>query len=268
VGRRCWTHSGGNIFILTAIGVTPIAQLMQGGIDNVLTSSTELLGQLRKINDALNTDFQTLLDTPGWQIIGLPQLSLLQIARPGVSVTDHVQYVFQQHANAWSRVLDVPAFVWARRLSEVYAGTENGRVLRVFDGTTDGEKIDGSGSYEVRGRLTPAFSYFDQPAVLKRALMIRLQFLAKSAPAYAVRMNVNFELNPIGGAPAAGSASGSLWDVSLWDVDLWGGGRVGFGEWRSVTGMGYSLAPSIFVSSEELTTLASIEYMTDAAGPL
>jgi hypothetical protein len=267
IGRRCFTATGGNVFVLTQFGVIPVAQLMQGGLDNILTSGTDFLVQLRKIQDALNVDFQTLIDTPGWQLIELPSLALIQIARPGVSVTDHIQYTFQQHSLAWNRVLDVPGFVWARRLSEIYAGTEDGRVLRVFDGTTDGEAIDGTGAYEVRARLTPAFSYFSAPAVLKRALMIRLQFLAKSVPGYAVRMNVNFEVNPITGSPVANTNSGSLWDVALWDVDLWSGGRVAFGEWRSVVGLGYSLSPSIFISSEQQTTLASIEYMTDQGGP-
>lgn len=268
IGRRCFTATGGNVYVLTQFGVIPVAQLMQGGLDNILTSGTDFLVQLRKIQDALNIDFQTLIDTPGWQLIELPSLALIQIARPGVSVTDHIQYTFQQHALAWNRCLDVPGFVWARRLSEIYAGTDDGRVLRVFDGYTDGEKIDGTGAYEVRARLTPAFSYFNNPGVRKRALMIRCQFLAKANPGYAARMNVDFEVNPITGSPVATTNAGSLWDVALWDVDLWSGGRVAFGEWRSVTGLGFALSPSLFISSEQATTLASIEYMTDAGGPL
>lgn len=268
IGRRCFTSTGGNVYVLTQYGVIPVAQLMQGGLDNILTSSTDLLVQLRKLQNTLNVDFQTLIDTPGWQLIELPSLALIQIARPGVSVTDHIQYAFQQHSLAWSRILDVPAFVWARRLSEIYAGSDDGRVLRVYDGPTDGQLIDGTGDYEIRARLTPAFSYFNAPAVRKRALMIRLQFIAKANPGYAVRMNVDFEVNPISGTPVTGGSSGSLWDVALWDVDLWSGGAVAFGEWRSVVGLGYSLSPSIFISAVQATTLASIEYMVDFAGPL
>jgi len=268
IGRRCFTTTGGNVYVLTQFGVIPVAQLMQGGLDNILTSSTDLLVQLRKLQDTLNVDFQTLIDTPGWQLIDLPSLALLQIARPGISVTDHIQYTFQQHSLAWNRILDVPGFVWARRLSEIYAGTDDGRVLRVFAGNSDGQAIDGTGEYEIRARLTPAFNYFNQPAVRKRALMIRLQFVAKANPGYAIRMNVDFEVNPITGTTVAGGNTGSLWDVALWDVDVWSGGAVAFGEWRSVTGLGYALSPSIFIASQQQTTLASIEYMTDSAGPL
>jgi len=268
IGRRCWTDTGGNVYLLTQFGVIPIAQLMQGGLDNILTSGTDLLVQLRKINDALNVDFQTLLNTPGWQLIAFPGIALLQIARPRQSVTDYVQYTFQQHSLAWNRILDVPAMTFGRRLNQIYGGTDDARVLRVFTGNTDAMLLDGTGEVEIRGRLTPAFNYFDQPAVRKRALMFRPQFLAKGTPGWSVLMNVNFERNPIVGTPVGGNTVGSLWDASYWDVDVWSGGRSAFGEWRSVVGMGYSLSPSLFISSVTQTTLASLEYMTDACGPL
>ncbi len=268
VGRRCWTVTGGNVYVLTQFGVIPVAQLMQGGLDNILTSSTDLLVQLRKLQDLLNIDFQTLLNTEGWQLIALPSLALLQITRPRAAENDYIQYTFQQHSLAWNRVLDVPGFVWQPRLSEIFAGTQDGRILRVFDGTTDGMQLDGSGEYEIRARLTPAFNYFEQPAIRKRALMFRPQFLAKSTPGWTVRMNVDFEVSPIVGTPVTGSQVGSLWDVALWDVGVWAGGRQAFGEWRSVTGLGFSLSPSLFISSLSQTTLASLEYMTDACGPL
>jgi hypothetical protein len=268
VGRRFYTTSGGNIYLLTQFGVIPVAQLMEGGLDTVQLAGTDLLQQLRKIQTQLADDFQFLLNTPGWQLLDLPAQALLQIARPSTSASEHIQYVFQQHALAWSRVLDVPAFCFARRLNEVYAGTSDGRVLRVFWGFSDGQKISGTGDYEIRSKLTPAFNYFSNPGVRKRALMMRAQFLAKASPAYSVRINTDFELTPVGGTTVGRGNVGSLWDVALWDKALWSGGKKAYGEWRSVSGMGYALAPSLYISSTEATTLASIEYMTDSGGPL
>jgi hypothetical protein len=158
--------------------------------------------------------------------------------------------------------------VFGVRLNEIYAGTEDGRVLRVYNGTTDGMLIDGTGDYEVRARLTPAFSYLGSPEVRKRALMFRPQFLTGSSVGWSARMNVDFSVNPIGGTPVTTPPSGSLWDASFWDQALWSGGRAAAGEWRSVTGLGFSLAPSLFISSSSRTTLASLEYMVDAGGPL
>lgn len=268
VGRRCWSTSGGNVYVLTQFGVIPVNQVVQGGLDNILTSDTRLLVQLRKLQDTLNLDFQTLLNTEGWELMTIPSLALLHIARPSQAVGEHIQYAFQQHSLAWSRLLDVPASTFARRLSEVYGGTSDARVLRVFSGHTDGMELDGTGATEIRARVTPAFNYLGAPAVLKQMLMIRLNFLASASPAYSVRMNADFEVDPITGAAVSGGTVGSLWDAAYWDEDFWAGSRSAFGEWRSVTGLGFALAPSIFISSEENTTLASIEYMFKQGGPL
>jgi hypothetical protein len=268
VGRRCFTTSGGNVYVLTQFGVIPVNQVVQGGLDNILTSDTDLLQQLRKLQDVLNGDFQTLLNTEGWELLSLPNLALLQIARPRASVTENIQYAFHQHALAWSRILDVPAVTFTRRLSQVYGGTNDARVLRVYSGNVDGTRLDGSGSSEVRARLTPAFNYFQAPTLRKQALMIRLNFIAAAPPTYAVLMNVDFEVNPIISSGAGGGVVGSLWDAAYWDQDFWSGARVAYGEWRSVVGLGYALAPSIFISAEQKTTLASIEYMMKPGGPL
>ena len=41
-----------------------------------------------------------------------------------------------------------------QRLSEVYGGTSDGRVLRVLDGYSDGKKFDGTGAVHIRGTGT------------------------------------------------------------------------------------------------------------------
>jgi hypothetical protein len=268
VGRRCFTSSGGNVYVLTQFGVIPVNQIVQGGLDNILTSDTGLLVQLRKLQDTLNQDFQTLLNTDGWEVLTIPSLALLHISRPSQSVGEHIQYAFQQHSLSWSRMLDVPAVTFMRRLSEVFGGTADARVLSVFTGHTDGMLLDTTDASEIRARLTPAFNYLGAPTVKKQVLMLRLNFLASASPAYSVLMNVDFEVNPIASTPVSGGTVGSLWDAAYWDEDFWAGSRASFGEWRSVTGLGFAVSPSIFISSEENTTLASIEYMYKAGGPL
>jgi hypothetical protein len=268
VGRRCFTTSGGNVYILTQFGVIPVNQVVQGGLDNLLTSDTQLIAQLRKIQDALTNDFSTLLNADGWELLSLPSKALLYIARPSISVTEHIQYGFQLHNMAWSRFLDVPAKTFSRRLNEVYGGTDDARVLRVLDGYTDGRKLDGTGETEIRARLTPAFSYFGNPAVLKQAAMIRPNFLSTIAPAYAVVMNVDFQLTEYLGNPIAGATSGSLWDQAFWDQAFWASGAISFAEWRSIEALGYALAPTLYISAAQKTVLASIEYMVKTGGPM
>lgn len=268
VGRRCFTTSGGNVYVLTQYGVVPVNQVTQGGLDNILTSDTDLLRQLRKLQSVLNEDFQTLLDRDGWEVIEMPSQALLLLVRPSEAQNQFIQYAFQLHNMGWSRLLDIPGRTFMRRLSETYCGTDDGRVLRCFAGTTDGTKLDGTGEYEVRARLTPAFNYLGLPAVKKQMLMCRLQFLAGATPNYSFLMNTDFGVSSLSLTPAAGSRVGSLWNQSFWNQDFWSGGTVSYGQWRGATGLGFSFSPSIFISSLDSMTLASIEYMFKPGGPL
>lgn len=269
VGRRCFTTSGGNVYVLTQFGVIPVNQVVQGGLDNILTSDTDLLVQLRKIQDALNSDFQFLLNTPGWELILLPQLALLVIVRPSVASNEFIQYAFQQHSMSWCRLIDIPIFTMGRRLNEIFGGTSDGRVLRILDGTTDGMKLDGTDAQEIRGRVTPAFNFFGDPTLIKQALMMRVSFLSRTQPAWAAVMNVDFQVTPITTAVPSGETGGAVWDGGLWDISLWAGGRSAFAEWRTVGGpcLGYALAPSLFVASDSPTTITSFGYMMKAGGP-
>ena len=270
VGRRCFSQTGGNPMVLTTFGIIPVGDVVQGGIDNILQANTELLQQLRKIQATLSHDFETLLDVPGWELDIIPSKALLVLARPSLTENTFIQYAFQQHNLAWSRLLDIRAVTFGRRLSEYYGGTEDGRVLRVLAGATDGGDLLGNNSTEIRSRLTPAFSYFGDPATLKQALMMRVNYLSSISPAYTILMNVDFsptDLSSPSGAPAP-DAVGSLWDGAFWDAGYWAGGRGSFGEWRSIEGMGYSLSPTLFIRTTSPTTIANIEYMTKTGGPL
>lgn len=269
VGRRCFTTSGGNIYIVTEFGIIPIAQIVQGGLDNVLTASTDQTKQLRKIQEQLRRDFQFNAAAAGWELLYFPNQALLQLARPAVSVTEHSQYVFHMHTLAWSRILDIPADTFYYRLGETYGGTADGRVLRVYDGASDRMKIDSTGAQEVRARLTPAFDYFDSPPATKRALMIRANFQAAQKPAYAVAMNVDLFINSNPNWPVSLTTGGSLWDRDYWDTRaVWGGGVGSWADWRSVRAMGKALSPTIFIASQQQVILSSLSYMIQAGGPL
>jgi hypothetical protein len=268
VGRRCFTESGGNVFVLTVFGVIPVTQIVQGGIDSLLTSGTEYFQQLQKLQDVLNRDFSVTASLVGWELMHIPVKALIHIARPQTVSGEFIQYVFQEHNLAWSRLLDVPATTFGKRLNEIYAGTSDGRVLRVLDGPNDGMLLNGTGAHEIRARLTPAFSYFGNPTTLKQALMCRVNFLSNADPGYVISMNVDFALQAPDSAPTPGTFIGSLWDASFWDAAFWVGARGAFGEWRSIEGLGYSLAPSIYIATQTPTTIANIEYMLKGGGPM
>lgn len=268
IGRRNFTTSGGNIYVLCQYGLVPVSQVVQGGLDNILTSNTEMLKQLRLMQEQFARDFLIKIDREGWEVLDIPAKVLMLILRPKVTTTDHVSYCFQMHSLAWSRLIDIPAVTVAQRLNEVYAGTEDGDVLRIFDGHSDGKEVDGTGATEIKGRITPAFNYFGNPDVIKQALMMRPTFLSSGPVAYTCYMNVDFYLRTDTVTPIPRPPLGPVWDQARWEQAFWAPDFVSSYEWRNVSGMGYALAPTIYVSSQNRIVLASIEYMLRPGGVL
>lgn len=268
-GRRCFTTSGGNVYVLTQLGLMPVSQIVSGGLDTVETSSAGMLQKLRLLQDKLAQLFAHTINTPGWELLSVPAKSLFLVAHPPESTAaGHTQYVFNRHTLAWAHLRDIPGVTFAQRLTEVYAGTSDGRVLRVLDGTSDGRTFDGSGGQHVRARVTPAFSYFGAPDVLKQALMIRPVFLTRGALSWDVRMNVDYYIAPGSLTPLEQEAEASRWDSAIWDQSQWAASLRSAYEWRGIEGLGYALAPTLFVSSKGSTVLTALEYMMRAGGPL
>lgn len=268
IGRRCFTTIGGNVYILAQPGLIPISQLVQGGLDNILTSSATELVQLRKIQEALRREFNSYINTLGWELVALPGLTAIMIVRPMTATGQWIQYLFQTHTMAWSRLLDIPVTTMYSRLSETYGACIDGCVMRVFDGSKDGMEIDGTGSMEIRARITPAFNYLGSPFALKQALMLRCNFISEMNPAYRVSMNVDLSLGPSPSVPPIIAGAEPLWDTAVWDRAKWFGGLDSYAEWRGVAGMGRSMTPTIYVASQYPTTLASIAYMFRPGGVL
>lgn len=267
IGRRNFTNTGGNIYIVSQAGVVPVSQIVGGGLDNIMTADTDMLKQLRMLQELLRRDFSVMINTDGWEIRGIQAKASLVLLRPRIAVTDYVAYLFQIHNLAWCRLTDIPIRTIYQRLSEVYGGTDDGRVLRVLDGHSDGKLFDGSGAYHVRAKVTPAFSYYGDPNVMKQALMLRPVFLAAGSVDYDCKINADFYISQEVLTPVETTPVGSLWDSARWDEDYWAPDFKTTFEWRCVSGLGYALTPTLFVSSQVRCVLTSIEHMLRAGGP-
>jgi hypothetical protein len=177
-------------------------------------------------------------------------------------------YAFQMQTMSWSRLRDMPITTVTQRLSEIFGGTEDGRVLRLFDGTSDSKKYDGTGAEHIRAKLTPAFHYCGAPDIQKQALMVRPMFLSGGTLSYTVLMNMDFQVSTRSLPPIETNPVGSLWDAATWDKDYWTPPITSHYEWRAVEGLGYSMTPTLNVSTRSRTVLTALEYMYIPGGPL
>ena len=267
-GRRSFTTAGGNVYIITTMGLIPISQIVSGGLDTFNIQAAGQMDKLRMLQEELARKYSNYFATPGWELMSVPAKSLFLLSVPSVTSGQDVQYAFNRHTNAWSRLLDIPGRTFAQRLGEVYAGTEDGRVLRILDGYSDQKIFDGTGAVHIRGKVTPAFSYFGSADVVKQAVMLRPVFLTGGGLAYLARMNVDYYIAPDVLAPVEVDPSFARWDSAIWNKDKWSASVTSSFDWVSVEAIGYALAPTIYVSSQSRTVLAAVEFMMKAGGPL
>ncbi len=268
IGRRSFTTAGGEVYALTAYGCIVAGKVVEGGLDNILTSNADMLRQLRLINPLLATEFKTKMYTPGWEIVSIPSKSLMMITRPRTSDSDDYSYAFQMHNLAWSRLLSMPARTFGLRLDEVYSGTDDGRVLRVLDGFSDARVLDGSGADHIRAQVTPAFNYYGAPEQIKQALMVKPTFLSEGPVDYIVRVDVDFYVPPAKLTPVETLPRGARWDQGIWNQSYWPAGLQAHAEWRAVEAVGTAFATTLFVSAQSRCVLSAITTAFRAGGTL
>jgi hypothetical protein len=252
-GRRIATDFGGDLLVLSLLGVIPMSRLVSGTIGpDVYTT--------RKIQSLFNEYASSRRDLQGWSIRLHPEDNALVINAPLLGRT-YEQLAMSLQTQAWSVFRGVPLLsseVWRGRL---YFGTEDGRVC-VSSGHYDaGEAIELSGLTSFQGLGA---------ATKKRIQMIQpLLATDGSVPAYEVAARYDFNTAAISVDPGEPDSSGlPHWDEAVWDVATWPGLEATTGTYRGANGIGVYAAIAFKIKSTARTTLMGFNVMMDNGGAL
>lgn len=233
-GRRIATDWGGELLLLSRLGVLPISQLVTGG-EGAARYTTA------KVANLFNSLMLTRAGLLGWSLRIHPEDNCLVVTIPTVPGLPTEQLVLAQAARAWSRYRDLPILsseVWGGKL---YFGTNDGRVM-VNDGYIDGVLLANPNAYTpVQWAVLTSFQSMGNGRY-KHVELLRPTFQGPgviSAYDVAARYRYNQdELPPVAGAP---SGTGT-WDDASWDSSLWGGDYVPTQAVRGATGLGVEVA--------------------------
>lgn len=264
VGRRSFEQFGGDLLILSELGIQPVSYVTRGGQSLLRAGSVDYLA---KIQPRLSELVAQYANTPGWSMQFYARESLLILNVPAGAAFEFQQYALYTNTNAWTKFAGIPSNGAACIANnQYYAGTDDGRVLLVYDGYFDdvqyGETV-GNGIY---GKIQPGYSYFGFPGLTKQWQAVRPTFLAGDRPDVVPTMLADYAFQPSIGTPVTATPSGTLWDVGLWDDGVWGGELNSFADWYGVEAVGF--AGSLVLDTVCLgdTFLASIDYLFEAGG--
>lgn len=264
-GRRIATQFGGDILILTLLGILPLSKLVGG---QLVTPDTYETYKIRPLFNQVIVAQQADL---GWEMLIHPQDNFLFLNTPGTLGEPQEQFAMSYATRGWARFrgLDVTsAAVWRGAL---YFGTSNGRVC-VSEGFQDNVARNGSvaDATDVEAVVLSSFQTL-QSANKKMCRQIRSHFITRSqAPSVQAFARYDFNMQDVSGTLTgpSGPATGTLWDSALWDSAAWSGvGALGtYSIVQGATGKGSSIAIGVRFKSRDYTVFVGFDFVWEEGG--
>jgi hypothetical protein len=265
-GRRSVTMTGSDVHVLSQFGVTPVSALF----NSVILGSVEqkrLTYVIAPLIAALMDNYSTL---DGWQIQSLPAEELLAINVPqGAAEDPGDMFVLKVTTNAWSQFGTMPYTCFVPIDDSIFAGLNDGRVARAFDGTLDNRTLASPANGDpIQCQVTPAYQPMGAPGMQKRFPLVRPTFLASTKPTISVQMLTDY------GPPVTPSVPSvplppleSAWDTAHWGTARW---SAPLGQemrnWIGTRGSGFVAAAQLDYRCTRETLLTSIDYFVEPGG--
>jgi len=262
VGRNISAGDGGDVIIITNLGVMSLAHYLQG-----LSLADRTLYATKNIQTLIQEEVQENGNSYGWQIVITPDEQAIIIVVPQPNGMAPICYGAPYATRNWCKLTGRSAFtmgVWLNKLYFVEAGTVSD--LYEVNGSLDFVQLDGSGGQPIPWTVFGSFQPYGTPAVRKRVQMLRPYFTTTGSTVnYSIAARYDYDLTP---PPPATTPStlpaGSLWDTAVWDVALWSSGTASlfpFQQLNGATGEGHVVAVALTGYAIEPTTLVQVDVM-------
>jgi len=148
----------------------------------------------------------------------------------------------------------------------VFAGTNDGRVVRAFDGALDNVLLGQTTGQTIQCQVTPAYQSMGAPGLQKVVKLVRPTFITTLTPSLALQIMVDYgPAKPIV-TPTLPQLTQSLWDVDRWDIARWSGVQEPIREWLGCHGVGFVATTQLDYRTGGNTLLASIDFFSETGG--
>ena len=267
VGRNITTDDGGDVLIVTSLGVISLSQYLQG-----LSLADRSLYATRKIANLIAQEVAENSNLQGWQLIVTPDEQAVLLAVPQQDLSVHM-YAMPYATRNWSVLSGRNANCMAVFLNKLYFGTNVASSnLYEVTGNLDFVQLDGSGGQPIAFTVFGSFQGLGAPAVKKRVQMARVSFVTSTSPVnFSLAARFDYDTTPAPPAPVPMPPSGgSLWDSAVWDVSVWDAGgtaqaTASFETMVGLAGEGRMVAMALNGYATESTVLQSITVLYESA---
>lgn len=236
VGDRCLQNIGGEMVVVCEDGAVALSTIIR--FDRAEQKKAAVTANIAK---AFNETIRQRGFGPDWGVFLWSGGSMLVCNVPGPAAMPE-QYVMNVQTGAWARFTGIPATCWEEFDGSAYYGTNDGRVVKFWHGSTDA-------GVPVKAAMVPAFTSLGYGGVKSLSLM-RTNLIASSNAKVSVGVGVDYEIRLRNLIALDFGDITSQWDISPWDVTPWGDAdSLRRQAWQGVSGVGYTFAPILTVET-------------------
>ena len=259
-GRRIATDYGGDVALMSTIGLIPISQLVSGVS---ILDRTQYVTQ--KISNLFGNAASLSRTLHGWQVRLHPADNTLLINVPNADTTTY-QFVMSLNSKGWSIYRDLPAMLSMEAWQgDLYFGTRDGRLCK-NTGFVDGVTLSAPSVFTpIQFEVLTSFPNDVQRFKIIDA--IRPQFLSQGGnPSYSTDARFDYDFSEAAPVPLNQSLGADVWGTGLWGTAKWSGANTPTNGVSGGSGCGVAAAIIIRGSATSRTSLVGIDVMYRVGG--
>lgn len=249
-GREVATDIGGELLLLTRMGLLPMSQLGQSFDTSAYVTA--------KIANLFNQAMLSKASTHGWSMRLHPEDNSLVITVPEAEGSNTTQIVMSLAGKAWSRYRDLDVYCTGSFGGKLYFGDVSGNVW-INDGNVDDVTLADPNAYtDIQYAGLSAFQNLGSSRQKQIQLIIPTFLGQSTSPSFEVAARYDFDASELATVSAGAGVSGG-WDSGLWDAAIWGGEYSASRKVRGAAGMGVAAAIAWRGASRDRTILTGFD---------
>lgn len=262
-GRRLATDFGGDLLLMSTLGLLPLSRLTDGG--SVFDRSQYAT---QKIANVFGQAAYTGRALKGWQVRLHPQDNTILVNVPNTDGTTY-QFVMSLTTKGWSVYRDLPSMLSLEAWNgNLYFGTKDGRLM-INTGYLDGVTLANPNTFApIQFEVLTSFQNLNSQSY-KRLNWARPQFISQGGkPGFSVGARFDYDFTDLPTVTTQPTNAGSVWDTGKWDTATWAGDYAPSKDIQGTTGCGVAAAIIVRGTATSRTSLVGIDVSFTAGGVL
>jgi|GEM_PF-2380920 len=260
-GRRIATDYGGDLLILSQIGIVSLTKLIVG--NSILDRNQYATAKIANLFNVLATTYKTL---KAWSLRIHPNDNALLVTVPVADGQATTQLAMSLTTRGWFQYRDLPIVSTEAWGGQLYFGTADGRVCVNTD-YVDNVLLSNPNAYApVQYSLLTSFQGLGNGRQ-KRVLTIRPTILSQGSLVQPqATAKYRYDISEPAAPSGSGAAGAGTWDNATWDASTWAGAYAAQQNPQGAAGMGPEVAIAIRGSATSRTSIVGIDVIYDMGG--